>query len=223
METTTKELQLENGKTITIGNTAEKIFLRRRKHWFVLVHPILYLFLGYIFILTVSFIASYMFPQLRIVALPFAILITILFINIVVKLIIDWLFHFYVLTDKRILDIQYSPLFKDVINNVILSQVKTTEVSFESKGFVNRFFNIGDVILTFDRPTHEDEFTLADIADPKDICFLMANLLDITRQNFYGAQDMMAKPVWTRTKNDKKHYRITDEIFPDANFRIMQT
>lgn len=219
METTKNELQLENGKTIDLRDTTEKIFLRKRKHWIVLVAPVFSLLIGYIFILAISLGASLMYYQLRILALPFVILLTILIINIVVKLVMDWLFHFYVLTNKRILDIQYSPLFKDIINNVILSQVKTTEVSFESKGFVNRLFNLGNVIVTFDRPTHADEFLLDDIADPKDVCFLMARVLDITGQNNLAAnQDLMARPVWTRTNDTAHPYHITDEIVPKRNY-----
>lgn len=218
METIKKELQLENGKTIILNNSAEKIFLRRRKHWFVLISPMLWITGAYLAILAVSVVASMFVQRLQILALPFMLLMTILYLNIGAKLIMDWLFNFYVLTDKRVLEIRYSPLFKDVINNVILSQVKTTEVSFESKGLINRLFNLGDVIITFDRPTHQDEFILTNVADPKDVCFLMAQVLDITAQS--RNKDMMESPVWFRSHDGKGTYHTTDEILPAGNFRF---
>ncbi|MEM4271140.1 MAG: hypothetical protein QXO70_03550, partial [Candidatus Pacearchaeota archaeon] len=124
--------------------------------------------------------------------------------------IADWHCHFYLLTNRRVLEVSYKPLFSNTINNVILNQVKSTEIDIEKKGFINQLFDIGNVIITFDRPTHREEFCFMNIKDPRSVGFLLADVLDMNKTKL----DLMVNPVWYRSRENEKPYRITEEIFP---------
>jgi len=132
----------------------------------------------------------------------------------IAKIVVDWHCHFYILTTNRILEVCYKPLFSNYINNVILNQVKSTEIDIEKAGIINQLLDMGNVIVTFDRPTHQEEFRLMNIKNPKEIGFLMSDVLDIEKP------DMMSSPMWYKSKNEENRFRITEEIFPGHSFGV---
>lgn len=44
-----------------------------------------------------------------------------------------------------------------------MDKVNCTEIDLSSKGFFHELIDMGDLTITFDRPTHEEEFTLRDV------------------------------------------------------------
>lgn len=186
----------------------EKILLRVREFWIVLIWPILatlgaglILEYGLVHIFTLYFREPLLF-------LSSSILILSLVSSIIAKILIDWHGHFYILTTHRILEMCYKPLFSTYINNIILNQVKSTEIDVEGNGPINQLFNIGNVMITFDRPTHQTEFCLMNIKNPKAVGFLFAEVLDFKKT------DEMDNPVWFKTKKPEYPFRFTQEIFP---------
>ncbi|MBI2031700.1 MAG: hypothetical protein HYT08_03740 [Candidatus Levybacteria bacterium] len=188
----------------------EKILLRRRQHWFPLILSIFSTVLLSFLLMGVNFfVFLQFFPENNLfLTLNFVILLSAL--TIISKLIADWHCHFYLLTNRRVLEVSYKPLFASSINNVILNQVKSTEIDIEKKGFINQILDIGNVLITFDRPTHQEEFCFMNVKDPKSVGFLLADVLDMNKAEL----DIMVNPIWYRPRNKEKPYRITQEIFP---------
>ena len=77
---------------------------------------------------------------------------------------------------------------------------------------INQLFTIGDVIITFDRPTHEEEFIFASVSNPKEISRFFNNMLDTMYQ------EETKKQLWYKNKNHE--YTFVDKTmnpFPYTN------
>ena len=60
-----------------------------------------------------------------------------------------------------------------------LDRVNCTEVDLISNGFFNEIIDMGDIMITFDRPTRHEEFVLKDIQGSHELAtFLTQQLLD---------------------------------------------
>jgi len=207
---------VENGQIIKpiydspLLNPREKILLRKRQHWFVLALSLFAIILIGIFLISMNYFMFFQIIHNYNLILAIDLIIFISISTITAKLIVDWHCHFYMLTNRRILEVSYKPLFANSINNVILNQVKSTEIDIEKRGLINHILDMGNVIITFDRPTHQEEFCIMNIKDPKSIGFLLADVLDMNKAEL----DLMETPIWYKTKNKERPYRITGELFP---------
>ena len=116
--------------------------------------------------------------------------------------ILEWYFHMYIISDKKIIEIFHSPLFFGKVSEILLSQVRCTEVDSEMNGFLHHLLNVGHVAITFDRPTHQQEFTMRDIKNPNLVCMHLSTFL-INQIKYPSDQGL-----WTIDKNDndKKIY-----------------
>lgn len=100
-------------------------------------------------------------------------------IAIITKIIIDWYFHIYILTNRKILEFRYTPLMSYIVNDVMLDRVFCTEIDLQTQGWMHDILDMGDIILTFDRPTHQEEFIIKDIMNSSTIGnYLTKELLD---------------------------------------------
>lgn len=171
---------------ITNGNwsvfltlAGEELLLVRRKHLWVVVLPILSISIVTILALSLVF---YFFLNLYYLPSFFAILSLMLIslaLSIITKNVIDWYFHIYIVTNRRMLEICYTPLSSNVMSEVLLDKVNCTEVDLRVDGFFHELFDMGDVVITFDRPTRQEEFTIKDIKDCNQIGkFLTQKLID---------------------------------------------
>lgn len=196
---------------------AEKLLFRRRQHWFTLFLPILATILLSALSIGITLFAASAVPSQIIFFTVLSLIILAITTSGVAKLIIDWYFHFYVLTDNRILEISYKPLFSDKINNVILNQVKSTEIDINTVGIINKLLDMGDVVVTFDRPTHEEEFIFSNIKNPKSVGFLLCDALDVSKS---AVNIKEPEVVWFRSKkkDSDDNFKFTEEIFPAGSF-----
>jgi hypothetical protein len=141
----------------------EELLLVRRQHPFVVVFPI---FVTSV-LATFFTIASFVIFTSVLNSIPLLITTVLLLISIAItfitKNIIDWYFHLYILTNKKILEIRYTPLSSYIMNGVMLDKVNCTEIDFRTNGLMNELLDMGDVVITFDRPTSQEEFVLRDI------------------------------------------------------------
>lgn len=147
----------------------EELIFAQRKHWSTFAFPIIVMS---IFGLVVISILALSFNILGHYTLQLATFITFLFVfleSLALRAILDWYFNIYVLTTRRIIEISYSPLASHKINQVLLDQVRCTEIDTKIEGIVNDLLNIGHVIITFDRPTHQEELVLEYVKDPRKI------------------------------------------------------
>jgi hypothetical protein len=82
------------------------------------------------------------------------------------------------------LEIRYTPLVSHIMSEVLLDKVNCTEVDLRIDGFFNELIDRGDVIITFDRPTHQEEFILKDMKQPSKIGkFISRQLIDHSVDN----------------------------------------
>ena len=93
------------------------------------------------------------------------------------KVIIEWYFHMFIVTNKKILEIVYIPLSSYTVNDVFLEQVKCTEIDIRMSGFLREMLGIGDIAMTFDRPTHREEFVLSNMTHARQVGSLLTQLL----------------------------------------------
>lgn len=182
----------------------ERLIVGKRQHWFVLVAP---LFITFLFSLLVISLAAFFFlgnaadPTLFVITL---FLIVISATSIISKLIADWYYHLYIVTTKRILEVSCAPLFSHSINDVLLDQVRITEVDVKIKGFINELLDMGDVLIEFDRPSHDKMFIIANIKDPSNTGLILANTVKLM---------MQSSPVWFQPRNHAAElYKFTEDV-----------
>lgn len=187
--------------TTFLGLKGEELYFVKRRHIFTLLYPtFIALFLTIVFVITSYFIFS-----IIIVSLPLFIVSLFLILSIAMSIttytLIYWYFHLYVLTSRKLLEVWYTPLFSHVVNDVFLDKVNCTEIDVSSKGFLHELIDMGDVTITFDRPTHEEEFVIRDVKNCDELAkYLTQKIMDTDRK---GAEET----IWLRDRH---------RIFPKA-------
>ena len=89
----------------------------------------------------------------------------------------------YIVTNRKILELKYTPLTSYTVNDIMLDQVNCTEIDLISKGFLNEIIDMGDISITFDRPTNQEEFIFKDIQGSHELTiYLTQQLMDGGRQ-----------------------------------------
>lgn len=181
----------------------EELLLVKRKHPFIIIPTLLLIsILSVVGIFSAYFVfanISSSFPLF----MASAFFISSLAISGAIHAYIYWYFHLYVLTNKKILEVKYAPLFSHVVNDIFLDNVNCTEIDLSSSGFFHELIDMGDLTITFDRPTHQEEFTLQDIKD----CDTIGKYL--TRKLMDGSIHHEAeKLIWMRPKNIVREARI---------------
>lgn len=185
----------------------EKVILVKRQHLFVLFPP-----LFIIGILTlILIILSYIILAILLTFFDIFFISVLIIFNIAALLsaknIVEWYFHIYIVTSHKLLEVYYVPLSSYVINDVLLDQVKCTEIDIRTNGFLNELLNIGDVAITFDRPTHQNEYIFANIKDARGTGALLTNQL------IKGTTGEVKKELsWHREKLKKHKYYVIDPI-----------
>jgi len=155
----------------------EEFILATREHYVPLLfrtlqHLFLTLFVSAVF----SIVGYFVFRQVGIAAAMFFVSL-LAGTGIALKEIVHWYLHIYVVTNKKLLEVRYSPLLSEAINSVLLDQVRCTEIDADLTGIISEQLNLGNVSITFDRPTHEDNFVLRNVRAPRAISNLLSKEL----------------------------------------------
>lgn len=197
----------------------EEIILVQRKHPLVFILPVsVALIFGIISLIGSVFLLPLVSPYSYL--LISGILAVLMFIStVIIKSIIDWYFNFYIATNRKIIEVSYRPLSSREVNEVLLDQVRCTEIDSRVGGVINEFLDIGDVIVTFDRPTHQEEFIFESVPDPKKIETHLENAFCINS----AFENNHATPIYGNVdsgwfikekKTDPKKWRYTERIPP---------
>ncbi len=185
----------------------EDLIFATREHWLPLtLRVIKQTFLGLVIATMISSVIVLLLQSISLALSAFFLIILIASI-ISVRDLIHWSFHLYIATNKQIIEIHYSPLLSEAINSVLLDQIRCTEIDVAMYGFIPELIGIGNVELTFDRPTHKEEFIIRDIRSPRKI----ANLL--SAQIHQGQQlkpIQREQPLWIKELSTNK-YRYLGE------------
>lgn len=192
----------------------EELILVQRKHPLVFILPAsAALIFGIISAIASLFLLPFASSYLPL--LIAGILVVFMFIStLIIKSIIDWYFNFYVATNRKIIEISYRPLSSREIDEVLLDQVKCTEIDSKIEGIVNELLDIGDVVITFDRPTQREEFVFEGIKDPKRIETQLENTMFST-DNYAQSQNGDGESGWfAKDRTDHKKWRYIERIIP---------
>ncbi len=187
----------------------EELIFATREHWLPLTFRLIRQTV--VGLLVASMFASVFILLLHSTSLALNSFFLVLLIASIVSIrdLIHWSFHLYIATTKQIIEIHYSPLLSEAINSVLLDQIRCTEIDVEMYGIVPELIGIGNVELTFDRPTHKEEFIIRDIRSPRKI----ANLL--SAQIHQGLKSTtstsLKQPMWVRELQSNK-YRFLGEV-----------
>lgn len=194
----------------------EEVLLQKRVHVFNLLAPIIItilLALGLsIFIVT---IANYLAVTWSVVVAALGIVLTgSLFL--IGKSITEWNFHWYVITNRKFLEICYVPLGTYYVNDILLDRVKCTEIDVRADGIINELLDMGDINITFDRPTKQEGFVLHNIRSARKLGMFLTNFFLLNP----GEAERHASPkkqAWYRNEGDSQKWRFSEEIFPSPS------
>lgn len=178
----------------------EKILVSKRQHFFTLLPSFLLTLGAFIVVLTAFFFFFTLFLHSFSLFLISLLFLSILAISNVAKTFIDWYFHVYIVTSKKILKVRYSPFTSINIVSIILDQVKCTEIDTQTNGFLKSVLNIGNITITFDRPTHQEALVFYDIENYLKVGDFLRNFLDTSKFK------QKTTEVWYKSKKNPKKF-----------------
>jgi len=185
----------------------EELIFACREHWLPLIFRLIKTsFLG-LFIAAAISSAFILLTHSLVLAVGAFSLVMLVTGMVGVRVLIHWSFHMYIATNKQIIEVHYNPLISHAINSVLLDQIRCTEIDVEMYGIIPELLGIGNVEITFDRPTHKEIFVIKDIRAPRTI----ANLLSAQiHQTGNSNQRQTARPLWTKELKTNKYRFISD-------------
>lgn len=187
----------------------ERLVASGGQHWITIIPSIIALILSYLFLVGVGIAVNSYITHTTELLISHILVTTSLGLLLLNKIIIDWHFHLYIVTTRKIMEIAHSPLFWQNIDDVFLDQVRTTEVDFTVSGLLSHIFNTGDVIISFDRPSHDRSFTLRNIYNPREVSTCIARELEVT---------MESSPVWfKKTPSPNQVVQVGEDVLPEKS------
>lgn len=194
----------ENDLVRCLSLPNEKIILAKRKH------PLIPIAISTSILFTGLFTTGLLVYLLSItlqsaaLTISFALILLTLTSFAISKAVIDWYFHIYIVTNRKILEIKCIPFFSDTIDDVFLDQVRTTEVDTAIPNFIHELLDIGSVTVAFDRPSHDEVYTLSNIKNPRET----ANLLADSLENL-----MRPASVWFNPKKSNDFIKFNEDTY----------
>lgn len=127
-------------------NQEEHILLNIDDHWVILLRPIVFLLLGWILFAFLFFsadLATAVSPSVRSILHLLGFIILVITHHFFFLMLLQWKVSGLILTNKRILDVQFIPLIKDDIVHIDISKINKIEK--RKHGLVRNILNYGDV------------------------------------------------------------------------------
>lgn len=161
-----------------LTRSGEKLLFASRTHVFVLIAPIvLTIIFACVSIVAVIFVGDYF--SLSFFILGGSIFLILFFCaTMLMKVIVDWYFHFYVITNFKILEISYRPFFSKDINLLPLDQMRCVELTSRTQGFIKTMYDVGDIVIQLDFLTHQDTFVISDIFSPQETSMMLSDVFN---------------------------------------------
>lgn len=132
-----------------------------------------------------------------------------------VRNLIYWSFHMYIATNKQIIEVHYTPLLSQATNSVLLDQIRCTEIDVSMYGIIPGLIGIGDVEITFDRPTHKEQFIIHSIRSPHTIANLLSAQIHQTMPSI--AKNQVQQPIWIKELKKNKYKFLGNKKYEFAN------
>lgn len=181
----------------------EELILAKREHWFILLAPlILTVFLGVLFtLLTVVGLVAY-FPSISLIVSS-CLLIFLGVSSLIIKQIADWHYHMYIITTRKLLEVNCAPLFSHAVNDVLIDQVIISEVDTNIKSFMHELFDMGDIVIVFDGPSRQGNFVISHIQEPNEVGGLLSNAFELLPRNISG---------WSQQDKRRDNYKLPNNM-----------
>ncbi len=164
----------------------EELILAKRKHWFVTLTPIVntvFLVMMFIAFSYVGFLLYFSSYLLFIVTGLFAIVAG---VSRIMKVIIGWYCHLYIVTTRRIIEIRHVPFSSYHVNDLLLDQMRVAEIDVDVGTIFNELVGKGDVIIQLDQLAREHAFRMSDVADPRKTAMYLTQIFGERRQSITG-------------------------------------
>lgn len=189
----------------------EELIFACREHWLPLtIRLIKNMLVGIALTIMVGWAVMFFFQSI-LLAMSFSLFLALIVNLALVRELIHWSFHIYIATTKQIIEVHYSPLLSHEVNSVLLDQIRCTEIDVEMYGIIPELIGIGNVELTFDRPTHKEEFVIRGIRSPRRIASLLSAHIH-QGVTFSPVQAVASKQMlWTKELKKNK-YRFLGEV-----------
>ncbi|MGE5041666.1 MAG: hypothetical protein ACM3IJ_02075 [Candidatus Levyibacteriota bacterium] len=184
-------------KFITFEN--EEYIFAAREHYITLLFRISQMVTSTFFVSIVFTVISFFVLHSILIAAAFFFVSLMGGFGIVIKEMVHWYFHLYIVTSRKLLEVRYSPLLSEVTSSVLLDQVRCTEIDADLSGIISEHLNMGNVSITFDRPTHEDIFVLRNIRSPRKVANLLSSQLHKT-------QTIDVQSLWVKDQQGRPAY-----------------
>lgn len=193
----------------------EIALLTTKQHIFSVIPPIIIASILGTGAVLLSLIAGTYFRTSPLLTILTGSMLITLTLGLIVKILVDWYFHLYLVTNRRILEIAYKPFFSQDVNDVLLDQVRCTEIDVKIHGYIHGLMDVGDIIITFDRPTHQQEFVLHDIKSPRTHGTLLGHLLNTPKE------PMNTQNIWYKEGGKTANYTFTQQLIPKRKMQIV--
>lgn len=189
----------------------EELIFACREHWLpLLFRNIKQLLLGVMiaFLVAAGFIIVFGSIGLSLLAFYFTILLTLFSAT---RTLIHWNFHIYIATTKQIIEVHYDPLISHGVNSVLLDQIRCTEIDVSMYGVIPELIGIGNVEITFDRPTHKEVFVIKGVRSPRLVANLLSAQIHQGIQNNALTMRRFGQPIWVKELKKNK-YRFLGDV-----------
>lgn len=189
----------------------EKLILVQRRHPWVFILPVAAaLIFGIISSIASLLILPFVLLYLHLF-IPVVFLLFIFISSVTIKTVVNWYFNLYIVTNRKIIEVTFKPLSSREIDEVLLDQVKCTEIDARTGGIINELLDMGDVTITFDRPTHHEEFLFSNVQNPKRVETYLENAL-IADNPSYHEDGNGDRDLFNRARTDPKKWRYIEKI-----------
>lgn len=188
----------------------EELIFACREHWLPMILRIVkFSLIGLILAVMTSFFFVIVVQSTNLAISSFILMVLIAGL-VVMREFIHWSFHIYIATTKQIIEIHYNPLLSHSVNSVLLDQIRCTEIDVAMYGIIPELIGIGNVELTFDRPTHKEQFVIRGIRSPRAVASLLSAQIHQTLPNVTFSQRQVKNPIWIREIGElkKNKYRF---------------
>lgn len=197
----------ENEAKTCITLPGEKILTGKRAHSFIPFFSSVITLTASLFFTISGALLFYFILQSIPLLLSFLVLMVTLTIFAITKIIVDWYFHLYIVTTRKIMEIRSVPFFGERIDDVFLDQVRTTEVDAQIPTFLHELLGMGNVIIAFDRPSHDKVFILENIPRPRQTAMYLCDALeDLMRPSEEPSK------IWFQHEKPSEHSKFTEDL-----------
>lgn len=199
-------------KFITLGD--EEVIIALREHSIPLLFKLSQLGTIAAIITIGGAIATYFLSYDLIFSIAVFLTLGLMSTGLIIRELIHWYFHLYLITTKKIIEVRYNPLFSEISNSVLLEQLRCTEIDAEMHGFISEILDLGNVAITFDRPTHQEQFILKNVRSPRKVANHLSAYLhsDRKKQQIDTSQEM-----WFKNLHTGNRYQFTESTTYGGN------